>query len=91
MSNNVIYLYTWYNSNESIQNCWSANRGKLLFFLSIFFTVIVCIFSVYLVASLFVATNDDECVKIILLFQSSIEWKKNYISLTRIYKIYIYD
>lgn len=54
------------NQIKTVGQQTQANYYVFYFF---FFSVIVCIFSVYLIASpQFVAINDDECVKIILLF-----------------------
>jgi len=43
-SNNIIIVYTVYSSNESIQNCWSANRDKLLYIFFVYFFVCRCLY-----------------------------------------------
>jgi len=62
-----IYIHGIVTTNQS-KTVGQQTEANYYFFCLFFFSVIVCIFSVYLMASPFVATNDDECVKIILLF-----------------------
>jgi len=66
MSNNVIYLHGIVTTNQP-KTVGQQTEANYYFFCQFFFPVIVCIFSVYLMASPIVATNDDECVKIILV------------------------